>query len=95
MICDDRHKLIYYPVGNVTQLFDLAEDPNELHDLSEESASADVRERFTALLIENLYGGDCDWLDGGRLVGLPDKDYDPSRDATLRNFYGQRGWRFM
>ncbi len=95
MIRDRQHKLIYYPVGNVTQLFDLAEDPNELHDLSEESASADVRERLTALLIENLYGGDCDWLDGGRLVGLPDKDYDPSRDATLRNFYGQRGWRFM
>jgi arylsulfatase A-like enzyme len=29
MLHDGRHKLIYYPVGNRTQLFDLDDDPKE------------------------------------------------------------------
>ena len=31
MIRDEHYKLIYYPVGNRTQLFDLQEDPDEHH----------------------------------------------------------------
>ncbi len=38
MLHDGRYKLIYYPVGNRIQLFDLAEDPAELHDLAETEA---------------------------------------------------------
>jgi arylsulfatase A-like enzyme len=71
MIHDGRHKLLYYPAGNRTQLFDLAEDPDELHDLADSPAHADVRERLTETLIGELYGSDTDWLQGERLVGLP------------------------
>ena len=34
MIRDNRYKLVYYPEGNVTQLFDLHDDPRETRDLS-------------------------------------------------------------
>ena len=40
MIRDRRHKLIYYPVGNRTQLFDMGNDRDELLDVSEELAYA-------------------------------------------------------
>ena len=33
MVTDGRHKLIWYPDGNVVQLFDLDADPTERHDL--------------------------------------------------------------
>ncbi|MFW5839392.1 MAG: sulfatase-like hydrolase/transferase [Planctomycetota bacterium] len=89
MIHDGRYKLIYYPVGNVVQLFDLQEDPRELHDLSERDSCRQVRSRLTARLIENLYGGDEAWARDGKLVGLPDKtDWTPSVGLDL---HGQRG----
>jgi arylsulfatase A-like enzyme len=34
MIHDGRYKLIYYPCGNLTQLFDIDSDPREEHDLA-------------------------------------------------------------
>jgi arylsulfatase A-like enzyme len=37
---DDRYKLIRYPLIDHVQLFDLAEDPHELHDLAGEPAQA-------------------------------------------------------
>ena len=38
---DDRYKLIRYPQVNLTQLFDLETDPDEMHDPSKEPAQAD------------------------------------------------------
>lgn len=38
MICDDRWKYVLYPKAGREQLFDLQNDPHELHDLSTESA---------------------------------------------------------
>lgn len=38
---DERYKLIRYPQVNVTQLFDLQTDPDEMHDLSKDPAHAD------------------------------------------------------
>ena len=92
MIRDTRYKLIYYPLGNHFQLFDLDNDPDELHDLAHDPSLAEVRERLTALLIENLYGSDLAYLQDGKLVGVPDGDFQ-SRGYD-RNFGGQRGWRF-
>jgi arylsulfatase A-like enzyme len=49
---DDRWKLIVYPQVNKVQLFDLRDDPAELHDLSADKAHAGEVERLTALLKE-------------------------------------------
>lgn len=88
MIHDGRYKLIFYPVGNRAQLFDLSEDPRELHDLADVPEHAPVRERLTGLLQEQLYGSDTEWLSDGKLVGLPDQAYVPRADRGLAN---QRG----
>jgi len=92
MVHDGRHKLIYYPVGHRSQLFDLQNDPAELHNLADQSGYADVLEKLTALLVQNLYGSDEAWLKNGHLAGLPDKPFSPRPDRGLA---GQRGWRFM
>lgn len=88
MIRDQRYKLIYYPVGNRTQLFDLEADPNELHDIT---GTSPHRQRLTDELLRQLYGGDLNWVKDGRLVGLPDK---PWAGGPNRGLSGQRGWRF-
>jgi arylsulfatase A-like enzyme len=60
-IRDDRWKLIRYPQINKTQLFDLQEDPFELHDLASESNSAGKVQDLTARLEKALkaYGDKC------------------------------------
>jgi arylsulfatase A-like enzyme len=92
MLRDDRYKLIYYPVGNRVQLFDLAEDPDELYDLGDDPSHASVCAELTREMIAEFYGGDLKWVHEGGLVGLPDKLYEP---APNRGLSGQRGWRFM
>ncbi|MCZ6679520.1 MAG: sulfatase-like hydrolase/transferase, partial [Candidatus Poribacteria bacterium] len=88
MIHDGRFKLIYYPVGNCRQLFDLESDPQELTDLSNSAEHADVLARLTDLLISQLYGGDEAWVQNGQLVGLPDRDFVPGPNRGLSS---QRG----
>ena len=88
MIHDGRFKLIYYATGNYRQLFDLEEDPRELNDLADSSAHAEILERLTNHLMGELYGGDEDWVQDGKLVGLPDQAYRPSSNRALS---GQRG----
>ena len=88
MIREERFKLIYYPVGNHFQLFDMIDDPRELTDLGADSAHADTIERFKTKLIKELYGTDLDWFDGDQLVGYPDKPY---RWAPHRSLNSQRG----
>ena len=92
MIRADRFKLIYYPVGNRVQLFDLDNDPRECRDLARTPEHAGGLERLKKLLIDELYGDDLNWLRDGQLVGLSDQEYVPSPDRSLR---GQRGLRFI
>ena len=92
MILDGRYKLIYYPVGNRRQLFDLENDPRELTDLAGTTPCVEIEETLTRRLIENLYGDDIAWITNGRLTGLPDKAYRP---PSVRDLHSQRGWRFM
>ena len=56
MICGDRVKLIYYPVGNVFQLFDLEENPLEQRNLAIQEDYAGIQVGLTKLLIQHLYG---------------------------------------
>ena len=51
-IRDERWKLIRYPEINKTQLFDLQNDPHELHDLSSDPASAPRIQSLTAELVK-------------------------------------------
>ena len=92
MMRDPRYKLIYYPVGNRVQLFDLLNDPDEMRDLAADPAHAAARERLTQAMIAEFHGGDEAWAQGGKLVGLPDRVYQPRPERGLLN---QRGWRFM
>ena len=92
MIRSGKHKLIYYPVGNQRQLFDIENDPRECVDLGTDAVHSETLERLTGLLVENLYGDDLQWLNDGKLVGVPDIEYVPSPSRHLRN---QRGLRFM
>ncbi|MFV1878695.1 sulfatase-like hydrolase/transferase [Nioella sp.] len=88
MIFDGRYKLIYYPVGNHFQVFDLQKDPREMTDLASDAGHAEVRARLTAQLISELYGGDLEWLCDGVLVGSEDRAY---KWAPHRHLNSQRG----
>ncbi|MBK34726.1 MAG: arylsulfatase [Gemmatimonadetes bacterium] len=88
MMHDGRHKLIYYPVGNCAQLFDLENDPNELTDLIGQPAYSGVEDDLKQRLSEELYGGDEAWVQEGHFVGLPDQAYTPGPNRGLT---GQRG----
>ena len=91
MVRADQYKLIWYPVGNRFQLFDLAADPNEMVDLSDDPKHADIRKRLSDILRGELYGSDERWIRDNQLVGEPDIEYvlKPNRRMS-----GQRGWRF-
>lgn len=88
MLHDGRHKLIYYPIGNRTQLFDLDEDPKEMNDLAGQSSHTKVEKRLKDLLAAELYGGDEAWIESGEWIGLPDREVVPGPDRGLS---GQRG----
>ena len=88
MVHDGRYKLLYYPAGNRTQLFDLQEDPNECRDISDVPAAQNVRATLTEALISNLYGSDLEWLQEGKLKGVEGKPYTYHPTPGL---FGQRG----
>ncbi len=90
MVRDDRYKLIWYPVGNRFQFFDLQDDPQELRDLANDPHHADTRKRLTESMASELYGTDTRWLKNDTLLGEPDKPYV---HRPNRGFAGQRGWR--
>lgn len=88
MIRDERWKLIYYPAGNLVQLFDMDADPQELHDLAAAAPHADTRARLEAELLRRLTGDELTWVRDDRLVGEP---AEPAREHPNRVFSGQRG----
>jgi len=91
MIRTDRHKLIYYPVGNHSQLFDLVEDPHEMHDLADDPAHAETLATLQKQLMAEMYGVDLDWIEGGELVGKPDRPYSWAPHRSLNSQRGD-GW---
>lgn len=50
---NSRHKFTVYPNGDAGELYDLLEDPNELHNLWNEPAASGLK---TAMLHEMLQG---------------------------------------
>jgi len=88
MIRDAHYKLVYYSAGNRRQLFDTEADPCELIDLADSPQHQDVLQRLTDILISQLYGGDEEWVEDGKLVGLPNQLHEPRPNRTLTS---QRG----
>ena len=91
MIHARRHKLIYYPVGNRVQLFDLESDPSELNDLAGSPDHAAIQAQLSERLVGELYGSDEAWVQDGQLVGLPDQQWAPGPNRSLS---GQRGQHY-
>lgn len=91
MLRDPRHKLVYYPLGNHFQLFDLDEDPHETIDLSNDSSSANKMIDLRSRLAEALPADECAlWLDDQRnFRGIP--AVKPLPPKPNPNFEGQRG----
>ena len=88
MLHDGRHKLIYYPAGNRSQLFGLQADPSELHDVADAPEARAVRRHLEATLVDQLYGNDLEWVRDGELTGVPDRTYRPGGNKDLGS---QRG----
>lgn len=91
MIHDGRHKLIWYPLGNIVQLFDLQNDPHETRDCSSDPAYRTVRAELEALMAKELNGGDEAWARRGKLVGGKAPAY---KRALNRGLTGQRGLQY-
>ncbi len=88
MIMDGKYKLIYYPCGNMVQLFDIEHDKLELRDLSGCADLLEIKEKLVKELIENLHDGDEQWVKDGRLIGFDAPMKNEPVDFGLHN---QRG----
>ncbi len=83
MIRDRRFKMIWYPCGNHTQLFDLDRDPEEVNDLGADPAYTDTIASLKAKLRCEMYGSDAKWFDGDEIVGEPGRRFHPGPDRGL------------
>lgn len=90
MIRWNKFKLIYYPCGNVFQLFDLYNDPDEMHDLSDNPAFYNTLDEGRQYLLKNLYGEDLKWIKDGAFAGF-EAVFSPKADYGL---YNQRGYHW-
>ncbi len=88
MIHDGRYKLIYYSSGNVFQLFDVLNDPEDLHNLVASSEYSETLDRLKLELSKQLYGNDSEWFDGPVLKGMKPKEY---AYVPIPGLFGQRG----
>ena len=90
MLRDDRYKLIWYPCGNRLQLFDLQEDPRELHDRIADLTLDNVRAALTQRLLRELYGSDEQWIKDGELIGEPKRTFVPGPNRSLSATRGRQ-----
>jgi arylsulfatase A-like enzyme len=91
MLHDGRHKLIWYPGGNVFQLFDLEQDPRERVDLSDHPDYQTTLLKLQNLLVQNLHGVDLTWVKDGKLIGFMPSTSEFKADRAMS---GQRGLHF-
>lgn len=91
MLRDADYKLIYYPNGNVSQLFDMHTDRAELKDLAKLPEYRDVLSRMEQELIRHLYGEDLKWVKDHKLVG---QDFGTPPQKADYGLYNQRGYHW-
>ena len=54
MIRSRRHKLVHYPGQPYGELYDIADDPDEIHNLYDDPEYRQLRERMTRDLLDRL-----------------------------------------
>lgn len=98
MITDDRYKLVWYPHGNIFQLFDLKNDPEELIDISLKGDFKNHLNKLKTTLADSLYGDDLAFLNNKEIVGIPinvSNEGKPSLGLLgERELLGQRGMHY-
>ena len=67
-VTDGSEKYIWFSGTGREQLFDLAADPQELHDLSADAAHSGRLEPWRAVLARELAGREEGMSDGGKLI---------------------------
>jgi arylsulfatase A-like enzyme len=78
-LADARYKYIFHALDASEQLFDLARDPGELHDLSPEPSAAPVLREWRQRMTAHLAPRGDHWVRGGRLVARADDPaYSPN-----------------
>ncbi len=92
MIRDIKYKFVYYPCGNVKQLFDMERDPNECNNLYGNPEYIEIANSLEKKLIENLYGNDIEWIKNGKLAGFDAPIAIP--DKPDFGLYNQRGYHW-
>lgn len=88
MATDGRYKLIYYPCGNVLQLFDTVKDPKEQHNVYEAQKDSEICKKLMSYMIAHMHGIDEKWICNGELVGFDAGEFHTAPDYEL---YNQRG----
>lgn len=91
MATDGCMKLIYYPCGNVFQLFNIKNDPEENHNLYGCDGYEKITERLKKYMMEHLHGDDFAWVCDGKFIGVKEPEYKMAPDYEL---YNQRGWHW-
>ncbi len=86
-ITDGQYKYVYYPEGGTEQLFDLANDPLELHDLALDGATHPERDRLRAALIRRLRERRSPGIENGDLAVRP-MQHDATIDRRNRSWPG-------
>lgn len=72
-LTDGKIKFIWYPTTGREQLFDLAKDPDELHELSTTPDYADILKEWRFKLVRELEQRNCGLTAGDTLVCQEDK----------------------
>ena len=91
MVTDGQYKLIYYPCGNVFQMFDLQNDPKEMKNIADCGEMSVIRDALERKMIAHMYGVDAEWIKDGKLVGFDAPGYQKKADYL---FYNQRGYHW-
>ena len=91
MVRYDKYKLIYYPCGNVFQLFNLETDPNECTNIFGSEKTKELETNLINFLIKNLYGDDINWIKDNKLIGFKAPPFKRKHQYSL---YNQRGYHW-
>ncbi len=97
MIRWSDYKLIYCPVNNVRQVFDLRNDPRELTDVHAHPDYAPAVKELEERLKASLYGEERNWIRNGELAGMTEREraaFGPDSNVLKnRELLLQRGLR--